>query len=497
MEIFKVLAADELVQIVALVSLLLRYPSMALTRRQALATLGGAAASAVGCGSEPEAPAKPPNILFFLIDDQRNHTLGCAGHPIVKTPNVDRLAQNGVRFTNAFVTTSICAASRASIFTGLVERTHGYTFGKPPVSAEHLANGYPAQLKNAGYKTGFCGKYGIQPRQEQYFDGYKEINRNPYFHEQPDGSLRHETELNADFAEDFIANTDGPFCLSVSFNASHAEDRDLRPAIGHFPWPKAMDGMYEDVEIPEPDLNDPRFRDVLPEFFGEGSMNRQRYYWRWDTREKYVANMRAYYRMLSGIDNAIGRVIKALEAKGVADNTIIVYTADNGYMMADRGMAGKWNHYEQSLRVPLIIYDPRVDQGQEFRTEDEMVLNIDLAPTFVDFAGVETPSQYQGRSLTGYVRGEAVEGWRNDFFCEHLMEREEIPKYEGVRGERYVYARYFEHGYEFLHDLQEDPQQIVNYVDDEGYADVLAQMRARCDELRDSYGGVYVTPAPA
>ncbi|MDA0206548.1 MAG: sulfatase [Acidobacteria bacterium] len=460
-----------------------------MTRREATAALGGAALSMFGCES---AAPKPPNIVFFLADDQRNDSLGCAGHPFLKTPNIDGLARQGVRFENAFVTTAICAASRASIFTGLVERTHGYTFGKPPIAPEQLANGYPALLKKAGYRTGFCGKYGVQPKQDEYFDEYEEINRNPYFHEQTDGTLRHETDLCADFAEKFVASEDErPFCLSVSFNAGHAEDGDLRPAIGHYPWPPATDGMYEDIVMPEPRLADPKYREVLPEFFGEDSMNRLRYHWRWDTPEKYQANMRAYFRMLSGIDLAVGRVVEALEDNGLADNTIIVYMGDNGYMMGDRGMAGKWNHYEQSLHVPLIVYDPRVKQS---RVEQRMALNIDLAPTFLELGGAELPAQYQGRSLAGFARGEQPTEWRNDFFCEHLMERAEIPKYEGVRGERYVYARYFENDYEFLHDLQEDPDELVNYTDHADYADVLATMRTRCDELRDSYGGQYESP---
>lgn len=466
---------------------------MELTRREILAGLG-AATAAQSVGRAQQQPQQP-NILFFLIDDQRNDTLGCAGHPIVRTPNVDSLARSGVRFSNAFVTTAICAASRASIFTGLVERTHGYTFGKPPVSAEHLANGYPALLQKNGYRTGFCGKYGIRPTQDEYFDAFKAINRNPYFHEQPDGSLRHESELCGDFAEQFIADSEGPFCLSVSFNAAHAEDQDRRPAIGHYPWPKAVDGLYEDVDIPAPRLSHPKFRDVLPDYFGENSMNRERYYWRWDTPEKYRTNMRAYFRMLSGIDNVIGRVRRALESKGAAENTIIVYTADNGYMMGDRGMAGKWNHFEQSLRVPLIVYDPRVEQSKEFRTEERQALNIDLAPTFLEAAGVEAPRSYQGRSLLAHVHEKQAPEWRTDFFCEHLMENETIPKYEGVRAQRYVYARYFEHDYEFLHDLKEDPDELINYAENPEYLDTLQNMRRRCDELRDSYGGPYKSPA--
>jgi arylsulfatase A-like enzyme len=204
--------------------------------------------------------------------------------------------------------------------------------------------------------------------------------------------------------------------------------------------------------------------------------------------------MRAYFRMLSGIDMAVGRVAKALEDRGKADNTVIVYMGDNGYMMGDRGMAGKWNHYEQSLRVPLIVHDPRVRQG---RVEPSMALNIDLAPTFLDWVGAEAPAQYQGRSLAPFVRGHQPADWRKDFFCEHLMENVQIPKWEGVRGERYVYARYFEHGYEFLHDLQENPDELVNYVGHADYGGVLATMRARCDELRDAHGGPYESPAAA
>jgi arylsulfatase A-like enzyme len=448
---------------------------------------------ALMCSSVSPAANDRPNILFFLVDDQRNDTLGCAGHPIVKTPNVDRLAEQGVRFENAFVTTAICAASRASIFTGLHERTHGYTFGKPPIAGKYLSNGYPALFKKAGYRTGFAGKYGIKPKQTQYFDEYQEIRGSPYLHKQPDGSVRHETELAGDFAVNFIEKSEGPFCLSVSFNASHADDGNHIPGIGHFPWPKAVDGMYEDVAIANPRLGDPSIRENLPAFFGEGSMNRERWYWRWDTPEKYDANIRAYFRMLSGIDNTIGRVIESLEANGIADNTIIVYMGDNGYMMGDRGMAGKWNHFEQSLRVPMIIYDPRVTKKKAFRTESAMALNIDIAPTFLEAAGIDVPDHYQGRSLLTMVQGRKARNWRDDFFCEHLMENAKIPKYEGVRGERYVYARYFENDYEFLHDLKLDPDELVNHAENPEYRRVLAKMRARCDDLRDEYGGKYVS----
>jgi arylsulfatase A-like enzyme len=177
----------------------------------------------------------------------------------------------------------------------------------------------------------------------------------------------------------------------------------------------------------------------------------------------------------------------------LADNTIVIYMADNGYYMGDRGFAGKWSHYEQALRVPLIVYDPRLPEAKRGRVAEAMALNVDLPATILDLAGVAPPESYQGRSLMPLVRDETPDKWRRDFFCEHLMDHPDIPKWEGVRGARYVYARYFEQqpAYEFLHDLKADPDQLENFADAPRYADVLAKMRARCDELRDGYGGAY------
>ncbi len=429
-----------------------------------------------------------PNILFLLVDDQRNDTLGCAGHPIIKTPQIDSLAAEGMRFSNAFVTTSICAASRASILTGLYERTHGYTFGTPPLSPAHMAESYPALLRAAGYRTGFIGKYGVKTEGEPesaMFDFFKPHGGNPYFKKQPDGTLRHETEVAGDRAVEFLEGNpkEQPFCLSISFNASHAADWDME---NHFPWPKAVDRMYKDVDIPAPRLSDPAIFANHPEFL-KTSMNRKRYFWRWDTPEKYQKNMKAYFRMLSGIDRVIGRLRNGMEKQGLADNTVIIYMSDNGYYMGDRGFAGKWSHYEQSLRVPLIVYDPRLPITNRGSVRDEMALNIDIPATMLQLAGVKIPTRYQGRSLSPLLQGKQTSDWRSDFFCEHLMDNPEIPKWEGVRGERYVYANYFEQEpvYEFLHDLEADPDQLVNLAADPEYREILAAMSKRCDELKE------------
>ncbi|MDB4614343.1 sulfatase [bacterium] len=439
-----------------------------------------------------------PNIIFFLADDQRNDTLGCAGHPIVKTPNIDRLAANGTRFTNAFVQHSICWVSRTTLLTGLTARSFGSPTKPDAARADALNEMCPDELRRAGYRTGFFGKWhakmpkGFKP--EDHFDNYEAIFRRPYHKPQPDGSTRHESQLIGDRAISFLDEHDKakPFYLSLWFNAGHAEDGDKRPGHGHFPWPKVVDGMYDDITVPPPRLNAVAIYDQQPQFLKD-SINRERFFWRWDTAEKYQINMRAYFRMLSGIDHVVGRVMSKLDSLGLHDNTIIVYSGDNGYYMGDRGFAGKWSHYEQSLRVPMIIRDPRVDSTAKKQVIDSMALNLDLPATFLDWAGTKIPESYQGRSLKMFVNGSHQLkniDWRSDFFCEHVTLAPHIT-WEGVRNERYVYARYFDQKpvCEFVHDLQTDPDQLKNLANSPGHKQVVEELRARCDALVTKYGG--------
>ena len=345
-------------------------------------------------------------------------------------------------------------------------------------------------MRQAGYRTGFVGKYGVQTKGKpefDMFDVFQTHNRNPYFKKQPDGTRRHETEIAGDKAIAFLkANPKGkPFCLSISFNAVHAEDGDLKD---HFPWPKAVDGMYENMELPAPRLSDPAIFENHPDFL-KNAMNRQRYAWRWNTAEKYQKNMKAYFRMISGVDHVIGRIRKELDQMKLSDNTVIIYMGDNGYYMGDRGFAGKWSHYEQALRVPLIIYDPRLSQTKRGTLNDEIALNVDAPATMLEFAGIASPSHYQGNSLVSLMQGNEDSDWRSDFFCEHLMKHKDIPKWEGVRGERYVYARYFGQKpvFEFLHDLKTDPDQLINLASNPEYKEILNRMKSRSNELKDTY----------
>jgi lysophospholipase L1-like esterase len=268
----------------------------------------------------------------------------------------------------------------------------------------------------------------------------------------------------------------------VSFNAAHAEDGDLD---NHYPFPPDEEGLYEDLEMPRPRLDGGDAYESQPRFLKD-SLNRRRYAWRWDTPEKYDRNMRNYLRMLTGLDRNVGRILTELERLGLADSTVVIFLGDNGYYMGERGFAGKWSHYDESLHVPLVIKDPR---ARHVAVASELVLNLDIAPTILDLAGIEPDPGAQGRSLLPLVRNESPEGWREGFFCEHLMRHDAIPRWQGYRSSRYKYAFYFDDSgrAEFLHDLVADPDELVNLAPSREHREVLRSMRARTKRLADGY----------
>ncbi len=435
-----------------------------------------------------------PNIVFFLADDQTAASLGCYGHPVVQTPNLDALASRGVRFDRAFVNHPICWVSRTSFHTGLVGRSCG-TPEAPDRTRPDVAGTLVSDLlRAAGYRTGFFGKWnammpeGYDPA--AHFDEFETVTRTPYYKTQSDGTLRHETELVVDRGIAFLEGQpkDRPFVLNLWFNACHAEDADRRPGIGFYPWPRPLDGLYEDVEMPRPKLDDPAVFEALPEFY-RSSLSRERYFWALDSPQRYQANARAYARMVTGIDREIGRFLGALEQAGLSENTIVVYSADNGYHFGNRGLTGKWSHFEESLRVPLIVADPRVPEGDRGRASEALATNLDLPATLLDWAGVPVPESYQGLSLRPIVEGAKPADWRRETYHEHFAVRHRVPAWEGLRTERHKYARYFDQGYEFLHDLEKDPDERVNLAGDPAHAAILADLRARTDELVARYGG--------
>ncbi|MFO7853498.1 MAG: sulfatase-like hydrolase/transferase [Bacteroidota bacterium] len=195
-------------------------------------------------------------------------------------------------------------------------------------------------------------------------------------------------------------------------------DNQLTPGNeGHYPYPASTAALYEGIEMPEPKLSDPEIFENHPEFL-KNSTNRKRFFWRWDTPEKHQTNLRAYFRMISGYDNVMKRVIAALEKKGLDKNTVIIYSADNGYYMGNRGFAGKWSHYEESLRVPLIIFDPRIPENSINKLSEKMALNIDIPATILDYAGIQQADIFQGKSLLPLLDGDENNNWREGFVQE-------------------------------------------------------------------------------
>lgn len=455
-----------------------------MNRRIFIKTLGGCAAAlaAAGCtGKRNKTASSPPNIILIVTDDQRYDALGCAGHPIIQTPSMDDLAARGIRFEQAFATTPICAASRASIFTGLYERAHGYTFTKPPLSSTFMDHSYPALLRLSGYYTGFVGKFGINVEEgitNTLFDSFLSTAY-PYFKEE-NGKKRHLTDIHGDLATAFLRERpkDRPFCLSLSFWAPHADDGSTQQYF----WPEACDGLYRETTIPLPPTSDPEFFEALPDFLKK-SLNRVRWFWRFDTPEKYQAMVKGYYRMISGIDRVIGRLQEELIQQGIEQKTVFILTSDNGYFLGERGFAGKWLMHEPSIRVPLIVCDPRLQQKLSGRVITEPALNLDLAPTVLDLAGLSIPAQMQGCSLRPLMSGRD-QNIRTEVFCEHLWDNPQIPQTEGLRKDGWKYIRYFKHPeYEELYNLTEDPHESQNLAADPEQSSRLSSLRQRCQEL--------------
>ncbi|MDB5336712.1 MAG: Sulfatase, partial [Planctomycetaceae bacterium] len=309
---------------------------------------------------------------------------------------------------------------------------------------------------------------------------------------QPDGTQKHLTDIEGERAIEFVNScTDKqPFCLSLSFNAPHATDG----APQQYFWTPASDELYKEAIFPIPKTMTDEFFQQLPKFLKE-SESRIRFHWRFDEPQKYQTMVRGYYRMITDIDRVIGRLREALQQRGLDQKTVILFTADNGYFLGERGMADKWYLYEPSVRVPLIVYDPRATAERRGQTVDQTCLNVDLAPTLVDLAGLAIPTSYQGRSLRPVLDGSSPADWRTDFFYEHLFERANIPKSEGVRTQRFAYIRWFEQKplVEELYDHLADPDEVHNLVDDPRYSATLDQLRKRTTALRDQYGGPFVS----
>ncbi len=425
--------------------------------------------------------AEPLNVLVLYADDWRFDTLGVAGHPVVQTPNIDRLATEGVRFTHNCVTTSICGVSRATLLTGQWMSRHGnpaFSMFKTP-----FAETYPAMLRAGGYHVGHVGKWhnGKFPANEYDF-GREYAGK--HWYDLPDGRHVHVTQRNEEDALEFLKSrpTDKPFCLTVAFFATHAED-------GHpdqyLPQPASM-SLYEDVQIPVPvNANDESW-ERLPDFFDQNNEGRNRYTWRFDEPAKYQRMMKNYYRLATEVDATCGRLLNTLQEQGQLDNTFVIFTTDNGYFHGEHGLADKWYPHQESIRVPLIIRDPRMQAAVRGTTNDEFTLNVDLAPTILAAAGHSPAPHMQGQDLAPLYLTDTKPNWRSEFFYEHATFKNKsfIPASQALVRKDLKYFYWADHDVEQLFDLRTDPREEHDLRHDPQYAQVLAEMRTRFQELR-------------
>ena len=426
--------------------------------------------------------AERMNIVILYADDWRHDTLSCAGNAVVKTPRLDALAREGVRFTQNRVTTSICGVSRATLFTGQWMSRHGnrsFEMFKTP-----WAETYPGLLRANGYFTGHVGKWHNGKFPAENFDfGRSYMGR--HWMKQPDGTEIHVTEKNEKDALEFLRTRpkDKPFCLTLAFFATHAEDPNPKQFL---PMPASME-LYKDVKVPVPKTATDEHFKRLPPFVGnEKNEGRRRWHWRFDTPEKFQEYMKNYYRMATEVDTACGRVLDELNKQGALDNTLVIFTTDNGYFHAEHGLADKWYPYEESIRVPLIVRDPRLPQGKRGVTKEDFTLNVDLAPTILAVAGIPSPKAMQGRDMAPLYLAENQPAWRTEFFYEHaiIKNADFIPASEALvrRDAKYLYWPDFKH--EELFDLKADPLEERNLVADPAQKMRLEELRKRLAELK-------------
>jgi arylsulfatase A-like enzyme len=293
------------------------------------------------------------------------------------------------------------------------------------------------------------------------------------------------TQKNENDALEFLKTrpSDQPFCLTVAFFATHAEDSS---PLQFLPQPASME-LYQDVTIPVAENATEESFQRLPEFVGnEKNEGRNRWHWRFDTPEKYQTMMKNYYRLATEVDTTCGRVLAELKQQGVLKNTLVIFTTDNGYYHAEHGLADKWYPHQESIRVPLIINDPRMAQAKHGLTNDDFTLSVDLAPTILAAAGIDAPATMQGHDISPLYLATDKPEWRNEYFYEHptLRSIDFIPASEALVTKDFKYFYWPDFEREQLFDLTNDPHEEHDLIADPAQADRLVEMRTRFSELK-------------
>ena len=426
---------------------------------------------ALGLGGPREARAQATsdatrrNIVFILVDDQRFDAMSLMGHPFLETPNLDALANAGILFDRAFVTTSLCSPSRGSILTGQYAHVHRVLDNSTRLNPETPT--FPKALQAAGYDTGYVGKWHMGGETDEPRPGFDRwvsfrgqgVYHDPTFNVDGEQVARegYVTDLITDYAVDFLQQErDRPFMLYVGHKAVHHE---FYPAERH-------KGSYADRQYVYPDsmAGTEANYSAKPEW-----VRRQRNSWHgvdgmYNGAVDFDQFTIDYAETMRAVDESVGRVVEELRRQGLLESTLLVYTSDNGFLFGEHGTIDKRSMYEASIRVPLIVHCPELFDGGQRRSE--MILNVDFAPTFLEAAGVPAPESVQGESFYGLLTGRRTD-WRDAFLYEYFWERAfpQTPTVLGVRTDRYKFMKY--HGvwdrYE-LYDLEADPDERANLL---------------------------------
>jgi arylsulfatase A-like enzyme len=471
-------------------------PKQNFSRRNFLKAVGLGAAAIIAPGftaghrQEIKTASGKPNIIFILTDDQRADSLGCMGNNIIKTPNIDKLAADGVLFENASVNSAICTPSRCCFFLGQYERKHGVNFNSATTMAPAAwERSYPVLLRKAGYFTGYVGKNHspiglggyksglIEKSFDYWYAGHGQLTFYPKQRHKIFNNAKADTQVevveegtmnflesNEQFmagAEQFLAERpkNKPFCLSVCFNLPH--NAGLRTMKMLAEDPEIYKSLYRDIQMPLPstylakkDIKKQKIPHVAhqPE-------RRQKGYKYVDQPDTLRERLTRYYQAVTGIDMMIGRLRAKLADMGIADDTILIYTSDHGIMQGEFGLGGKALNYEQCLHIPMIIYDPRANQANRGKRRKELIQSIDIAPTIVSMAGLAIPASMQGEDITPLLNGQKVR-WRQYAFAENLWSTVHgNPRIESVRTQHYKYIRYFKYDVPVAEDLA-DPHEF-------------------------------------
>jgi len=450
-------------------------------------------------------PADRPNIFFILADDHAAHAVSAYGSRINRTPHIDRLAREGVLFENCFAVNSICAPSRASILTGLYGHVNGVRDNggrlRPGLAT------FPKLLQQAGYATAVIGKWHLKDPPEGFDHWCILPGQGAYFNPPMIANGRQEryagyvSEVITDQAIEWLSQRDSgkPFCLLVHHKAPHANWE---------PGPHYAD-LFRETSIPEP----PTFHDDHATR-GQGIRSHRLFVgpklWELHYQPRFgpipddVSDAKAwvyqrfikdYLRCVASVDESTGKLLDYLDAAGMADNTIVVYTSDQGFFLGEHGLYDKRFMYEESIRMPLLVRWP--GKTKEGRRTDRIVLNVDFAPTLLSLAGVALPKTMQGRSFLPLLCGEQPADWRRAMYYRFYEQAYGIGPHEGVRTEQYklIHYLYDDNAWE-LYDLKQDPRELHNVFGDSGYVEVAAQLQGRLAALREEHGAEPV-PAPA